>query len=501
MDNLISAVRRWFGLSSDSPPSGAGGESGVVDEVIRSEILAELLHSQQAWQWRKVQSHELRAGNYSVVRVSIDCVPQDFPELRYELEGGGAGQGAAFLVPVTYMDKGVLRQFDMRGPADEPLPVIGRSEYRALMLGVLLRQLESAILPLADLELLSDALIRLLDDDVETARAISEEILRDGTVNLDGVCPRFRFVDPALLQGFARELLTSLASVYVLFALLPAEYGYRRVVIKYSHHARQDPDHGPLLWRWCGAAGLVPLKVAFELSHPTGAASHHLEIAVPSELTCASLTMPGAGADRNTTDASEGGVAHAAKSYERSPAERAVVEFTVPWAGTRATTWLMATLTFAITLLGYTLPGAQEALLAAADGAGALLLAVPAIAVAFAAGRPESDVESVLLGPLRAVLIVCAIWLFACAASIVGVLHEPYRTWLWVAGAGFSGGASIALSARELRRWMGWWWWPLVLLIGTALLVVLAGEVRETGPPRELLQRLEDLAAWELPFG
>ncbi|GAA2736686.1 hypothetical protein GCM10009867_21850 [Pedococcus aerophilus] len=416
----------------------------------RSEAFALLLYAQQDWQLRKVQSHEFKEGGYTVARVSIDCVAQDLPGLRYSFESSEHTVDEPILVPVTFMQKGALRQFDMRGPADEPLPVIGRSEYSDLMIGVLSYQIENAIVPGSDPAALKDALNVVLDEDPGAA-AKTCALLVDKGIGMGGV----RVLDASRISPFAAALLSSLSSAYVLIALLPAEYARRRVVIKYAHLDPQEVE--PLGWkkRWRGAAGLEPLRVGFGLSHPVGSASHHLQVTVPNALRCASLTLPGDRQDRNTSDAAGAGVVHVAAPYVQDPGEPAEAEFVVPWSGMRATTWLVTMVTFAITFLGLVLPGGQEALIDAADGAAALLLAIPAVAVAFAAGRPESAIESVLLGPLRLVVMSCALMLLACAGSIVGVLHEPWRTILWSVGAVASGFATAALCSAELEGLLG----------------------------------------------
>ncbi|MCF6378156.1 hypothetical protein L2K70_11135 [Nocardioides KLBMP 9356] len=456
------------------------------DADVRALSLSTVLYNQQGWQYRKVQSHELREGDYEVVSVSIDCAPQGLPGLWYALDGPGGQTEQAFLVPVTYMRKGALRQFDMRGPGGEALPVIGRSEYTALMSGLLTYQLEDSPTPGTEAALLEAALETILDGDPEAAVAASRELLTNGTVGGRPV------LDPSRVNKWARELLTDLAKVWVLFALVPGEYAGRRVVLKYSHHAKQSADDASARRRWLGAAGLSTLPVKFTLSHPTGAASHHLEVTVPGDLSCSSLRMPGPVEDRNTTDSSDAGVVHGAASYEVEPDKPAFVEFTVPWAGMRATTWLVSSVTFAVTFLGLLLPGAQQALLDAADGAGAVLLAVPAVAVAFAAGRRESEVESVLLGPLRVWVTTCALSLFACACSIVGVLHDPFRTWLWAIGALASMTVALVLCAREARLILGRWWEPLVGLTAAFVLFTVELRVGDTWPRAWS----EQLVAW-----
>ena len=467
---LTAITHKLTGLASPN-------STALDDDERRALALSTVLYEQQAWQLRKVQSHELREGDYEVVKVSIDCVPQDLPGLAYALDGPGGGTEDSILVPVTYMSKGALRQFDMRGPGGESLPIIGRGEYTGLMGAVLTYQLEGALLPDADQETLRSALDTILDGDPDEALAVSRQLLRDGTAQGRAV------LDPASVRGWARELLTSLPLVWVLFALVPREYAGRRVVIKYSHHARQAAERSTLRQRWLGAAGISTLPVSFKLFHPTGAASHHLEVTVPADLSCTSLQMPGQVADRNTTDSSDSGVVHGAASYTVEPDSLARVEFSVPWAGMRATAWLVSAVTFAVTFLGLALPGAQDALIDAADGAGAVLLAVPAVAVAFAVGTRESDVESTLLGPLRMWVTVCALWLFACACSIVGVLHEPFRTWLWSAGALLALPASLTLCAREMRRRVGVVaWWIVNVGLSTAVLLVLERRVAASWP-------------------
>lgn len=466
---LVALAHKLAEIASSTPTR--------IDDEQRALALSTVLYEQQAWQLRKVQSHELREGDYEIVKVSIDCVPQDLPGLAYALDGPGGGREDAILVPVTYMNKGALRQFDMRGPGGEALPIIGRGEYADLMRGVLIYQLEGALLPGADDAALADALDAILDADPAAARAASKRLLQDGTAEGHAV------LEPASVREWARELLTSLPDVWVLFALVPREYAGRRVVIKYSHHAKQAAERAPARQRWLGAAGISTLPVSFKLFHPTGAASHHLEVTVPPELSCASLQMPGQIADRNTTDSSDSGVVHGAASYAVEPDSLARVEFSVPWPGMRATAWLVSTVTFAVTFLGQVLPGAQQALIKAADGAGAVLLAVPAVAVAFAVRTRESDVESTLLGPLRLWITICALWLFACACSVVGVLHEPFRTWLWCLGALLALPAALTLCARELRRKVGGpGWWTLTVAVSAAVVFALEARVASSWP-------------------
>lgn len=348
-------------------------------------VLAELLYSQREWQLRKVQSHVLQAGTYTTVRVSIDCVIQDFPSLRYLLVDSPTAadlQDAPVMVPVTYINKGVLRSFDMRGPNEEPLPVIGRSEYKPRLVDVLMEEVAGAIQLGADVDALRRALGDVLDADVDRALEVANDLAKLGTFN------GTRVLVPEKLTDYGKSLILKLASVFVLIVLVPPAYAGKRVILKYSHHVKLQPDGLGPIKRLRGAAGLRTLEVAFSLSNPTGSASHHLEVGIPPALACTRLAMPSVHTvDRNTQDLVAGGVVHAVAAYPDDPYDDAVVELRVPWEGLRATTFFVALTTFVTLFLGQFLPGAQDALLDAKDGAAALLLALPAVVLALAAAR------------------------------------------------------------------------------------------------------------------
>lgn len=416
-------------------------------------VLAELLYSQREWQLRKVQSHVLQAGTYTTVRVSIDCVIQDFPSLRYVLADSPSDaevQAAPVMVPITYINKGVLRSFDMRGPDGEPLPVMGRSEYEDRLVDVLLDEVGDALHPGCDIAALRRALSEVLDADVDRALEVASNLVTLGQIDGKAV------LVPASLTDYSRSLILKLASTFVLIVLVPPEYAGKRVVLKYSHHAKLQPDGLSPVRRLLGAAGLRTLDVAFSLSNPAGSASHHLEVAVPPALACTRLSMPSVQrVDRNTQDMMVGGVVHAAAAYPDDPNADAVIQLRVPWEGLRATSFFVA-LTTAVTIgLGKFLSGAQDALLKANDGAAALLLALPAVGLALAAARRESALEAALLGPLRLIVITCAMLLFACAGSVVGVLHEPWRSALWIGGCVITGLFAVLLCAHELKAFVG----------------------------------------------
>ena len=434
--------------------------------------LAAVLFSQRSWQLRKVETRLFQEGSYSLTRVSIDCVPQALPGLRYELNtSASAVAHSSVLVPITYMQKGALRGFDMRDSNGNSMPVIGRAEYRQLMVDTLVYEVGPAAVERGDEATLRRALADVVDADRHEAEHVAEDLVVDGAYR--GV----RCIDPDGLSNYAANLILALADLYVLIALLPETQAGQRQVIKYEHHSTEEVDtrpernspsalarrlvalrdrlgitEGPVS-RFRLAAGLDPLEVEFDLSHPAGATSHHFEMVIPAGLKCASLAMPvvaGQG-DRNTVDTTPTGVAHAAAAYNENPDQGVQVQFRVPFEGLRLHTTLVCLLTAAILLLGLLLPGAQHALLRASDGAAALLLAIPAVVVALAVGGREHVMVARMLRPLRVVVIGCALLLLACAGSIVGVLHDGWRYTLWWGGAGAALVVAVILAWTALR--------------------------------------------------
>jgi hypothetical protein len=97
------------------------------------------------------------------------------------------------------------------------------------------------------------------------------------------------------------------------------------------------------------------------------------------------------------------------------------------------------------------LPFAHEVLTGASDGGAALLLAVPAVALALLARPGENQVAATLLAPLRAIILICSMFLMAGAASLVGELWHPYVDALWWAGTLVSGGMLGALLVGQLE--------------------------------------------------
>ncbi|USQ75355.1 hypothetical protein [Ornithinimicrobium cryptoxanthini] len=374
--------------------------------------------------------------------------------LRYAPDVMEAGGGDYVLVPLTFQEKGVLRQFNIEGPDGTALSILGRREDLPLVRGVLQHELQDALCENYDEGRLLETLAVIIDGDPERAQLHADRLGVEGMIDDEKV------LETGALSTWAKRLLTILPSNYLMVALVPAGYAGHRVVLKYSLEWSIQPLHLNYFNRAWAAFGFDDFAFRVELSHPSGAASHHLEVVFPDGLEARALTMP-SGTDtdtarRNTTDTGPLGVLHGVGRYSQdaNAPEPAHITFG-PTRGLRQLTFMVLLTTSVILCLGRWLPNAQNALLAANDGAAALLLAVPAVVLALLARQGENAVVSHASSVLRHVVIFCALLLLACAGSIVGHLCSGPRLALWALGGIVSGVLGGALICGALRQGNG----------------------------------------------
>ena len=367
-------------------------------------------------------------------RVSLDCTPPPTPLLAYhENERRTAvitKVKGPVMIPLAMISKGALRDFDVTDGNGAPLPVLTRAENSSVALSALMSELQPDATSVADLE---PVLRAIVEGPADEAKQKVEQLLSGGTAAGKSV------LDPRSVTIFAERLLYDLAQNFLLIALLPSDQAGRRILIKYSSHWQTIFGGGRLGFsnRLLAATGFGRAPMELEVSGASDAGSYHLEVHAPAGLRCAGLSLPSNGgrpaADQpdDTTDL----VAHAVGSYLEEPNSTARLHMSVPNAGLRSVALLTALFTACVFVLEELLPGARCALLEAGDGAVAVLLAAPAVALALLARPGENALASELLAPLRWSVLGCAALLVAGAGSIVGKLHEPYISVLWATGA------------------------------------------------------------------
>lgn len=392
------------------------------------DALAMAITRGSEWRHRKVESLRLLEGEYGRRRVSLDCTPPDSLKLSDESD-----RERGVLLPLAMISKGPMRNFDVTDASGLSLPVLGRRDDGYAAWSAICARFASDLgspLPTSVAAVLS----RIVLEPAETALPLADELSR-GCVDGKEVFDVGRIREQTVL------LLADLASNFLLIALLEPEKCNRRQVVKFAFHWHVEMSGDPnWIDRFKIALGTVYGNYGLEVSGASDAASYHLEAHAPPGLKTVGLELPSGGRDEESSvDDRVDVVAHAVGSYEASsPIEDATLYVAVPPRGLRTVTAIITGFTAAVFLLERLLPGAQDALLEAPDGAVALFLIVPAAFSSFMARPTENILLSYILLPLRMIILLCAALLVAGAASLVGRLHDPYMGILWFAGAATS---------------------------------------------------------------
>lgn len=400
------------------------------------------------WCHRKVESLELLEGERARRRVSVDCTP---PKLKSDLTSRQVP------IPLTWIGKGQLRNFDVADASGQSLPVLGRRENAAVAIGLIMAILEGEEM---------DASLG------ETNRSIRSLVADVCLADASDAQEAARRIRQMITLGELSDLLLSAATeCFLLLVLIPVEMCGSRQVIKYSYHweaatALSGHSRRTLASNMIAVAerapkevlaalGLRSQRIELELAAVDTAASYHLEVPCPQGLLSTGLESP----DLETLGVSDkyvSSVAHVHGTYEsylHDPAARFPVrlDLSLSSTGPIGAVTLAAVGTAAIFVLAWALPGAMETLAERSDGASSLLLFGPALLFAVMVRPGENVVTSRIYRPLRGVAVLLSILLFIAGASLVGQLNEPWMTFLWRGSAIVSGLIAILLVAGTVR--------------------------------------------------
>lgn len=384
------------------------------------EVASRVFATADSWRHRKVESLRLLDGDSGRRKVSVDCSPDS--SLASPI-------GDRIMVPLALISKKPMKDFDIVDGNGSSLPTLGRADDGYLAWSAMCFQFERDLgAPIGNdlLRALHDVVHETPDEAIRTAT----DILLKGD-ELFGI-------DPSRILDQTGYLLLDLALKFVLIGLLPSDGKPERQIIKYSYHWRIRADDPVTIGsRIKVALGIDDANYYLAVGGASDAASYHLEVHAPPGLTATRLELPtGSSFDSSRIDSDGGSVVHAAGVYPEGPDfEDAELRLAIPLRGIRTATLIVSLFTATVFLLEHLLPGAEDALLEAADGAVALLLVVPAAYSAFLARANENALVSQIFLPLRTTMFLCSVLLLAGAGSLVGRLHEPWLTALWVAGA------------------------------------------------------------------
>lgn len=432
--------------------------------LIAGAALVDVVAKWDRWVYRRVDSVHPLVDERGRRKHSLDCVPPPDPALAIQPEERFVDTPQEVLgqvmVPLAYVAKGPLREFDARQSDDLPMPVLGTPDtwrYGVAMVESELRRSNLSV-DLQVLEIVREIVGPSIgpDDDSEV-----DEFIRTGAWRL---CPP---ADPSIFDGNdAGELLRTLADRFLLVGLIEASSAGTRQVLKFSYDWHVEGAPRKDFWHSLRvAAGFSTRRIDVPLEAPSAAASYHLEFQTPPEARCRLLRLPGNSADVNSLgsfDDSRRPVSHVHASYAIPPDQAGELVVDLPFRGLRTTTFLAAVFTAVLMLLAILLPDAKTVWRTAPEGPATVLLVVPAVVLTLLAARGESALIREAMTILRASLFSSALGLFLVAASIVGGLVDPWLDWLWWA---------VAI-------------WACVLAVGLGIGAVISERVPKNQPNR-----------------
>lgn len=382
----------------------------------------------------------------------MDCTPPAFSGLGYRSgvttekvrsrgrvrrlirRGGGENADAVsqYLVPLAFLRKDRLRQFDGRWNS-QSVPVLGSAENTILAEGMLLLVLHRA--GVTESEGLRQAVRELVGEAEASAEVV--EFVRSGSWRGMELIPL-----PVLSEPTVEWLIRNFLENFLLIAILPEAAMGTRQLVKFSFHWNNENDSNQVSLGQ-RALGYMPVRFEIKMLMPEQTASYHFEFQTPYELDCLSLEIPEqADSDDVIASRMQGGtwrdlsgnpVAHVHNSYEGTVTGAAVVELKLPRRGTRAvatTSIFTATMILALALF---LPYARENLMSSDGSSATLLIAVPAAFIGFfVANSKESALVADLRRPLVRLMLASALTLLVMAGCIAGKLHEHLVFGVWV---------------------------------------------------------------------
>jgi hypothetical protein len=273
-----------------------------ADYDIKAGIAAvDLITAPNSWIHRRVETVSMLTHEETRRQVSVDFTLSLDAEEELTTEDG-------VVIPISVLSKEARRNFDLRDESSAAVPVLGKESNGRLSHVTAL----AAILDLLP-EDLSDDAFELLSADVGlivnrppdgAIEALS--VLAGGAESGNDI--RRKIWDSDL----CRELLETLSTNYVLFAVLPPG-GPRRRILKYSYSdGSETAGHkGSLRERldpwWLLLRAVSPDRHRFYVPCPAAhrAASFHVEIEIPPDLRIETAVLYDFGSDKPVSASDE----------------------------------------------------------------------------------------------------------------------------------------------------------------------------------------------------
>ena len=440
INRLRRALPRRQGPGSASNHCPAGHEisvasreedsSGAVDLRLGAALVETTLFW-PTWVHRRVDSVAVLEGENGRRRHSVDCTPFDDPRLAYDRTSRGAATvsevDGPLMVPLMYIPKGPLRDFDAQTGTGAVMPILGTRETTQCGVAMILWMLR--VDEVRHGRGLIEALEEIVGPKVSSAESAVVRDLLDR-----GLWGGLRVVDPGVFSkpnSDARNLVETLAGAFILLGLLDAATTGRRQVLKLSYHWHIPSTAQSWRSSVLIAAGYRARRLRLRPDAASATSSYHLEVRTPEEANCVLLELPGADDDGPGVDTSGRPIAHVYMMFDADPAEDAIAIFRTPFWGLRGLAMVASLFSFVTVLLALLLDDAMGVWRANPEGPATVLLVAPAVFFTFIAVRRESALLHRPLMVLRIGIAGAALSLLLVAASLVGGLVDGWIDCLW----------------------------------------------------------------------
>jgi hypothetical protein len=381
--------------------------------------LAFLLLTMPRWVTRRVESISFHDDETVRRRVSIDFSLPAVTSLRSRF-----GRRAE-LIPLAYVKKDRLRNFDLRDESSAALPALTRIENGEVAAAVLEYMANRLVGRAIEHDVIEDieALAYMSDAD---AGALYNRLFRE-----DAASRVTRYLlsrDPPFV-GLARRLAES----FMLIVPLTRTPASRRVLkfaydemLDVSGRSRRRQIAESMSWRATRINLPVPGVIA--------SASYHLDIAAPTELVIARARLVTESRTALDEDPTPTRRAHLATPLQPASAE-AQIEISAPREGIIRASLLTSLLTAVVLTAG---AFRLSELDSAREGVATVLVAVPALVAAYVARPGEHELASRLLFGVRLAVLASGALSFAASALLLAGPRGTAQDAVWWGLTGLS---------------------------------------------------------------
>jgi hypothetical protein len=400
--------------------------------------VAFLLVTMPRWVARRVESISFHDDETVRRRVSIDLAVPRVASLRPRL-----GRRAE-LVPLAYVLKARLRNFDLRDERGAAVPALTRTENGEVAVAVLEywanlvlgRQVEDDVM-----------------GDIEALAYVGEDeppVMLEHLFRRDGPSPATRYLlaQDATFVGLASRLSRSFILITPLDSATPS-----RRVFKFAYDEMLDLGQRTPSRRLAESMSWRATRINLPVPGVLAAASYHLDVAAPAELVISRarlVTESGTALDEDPEPTRR---AHLA--IQLQPAEAAAsIEISAPRDGIIRASLLTALLTSVVLTGGAFRLSALESV---REGVATVLVSVPALIAAYLARPGEHALASRLLFGVRIAVLSSGVLSFAASGLLLvgpgGVAREA--TWWCLTGISWLVTALLLVSftvPKEVRR-------------------------------------------------